>query len=80
MVKNKKYSIVLMDIMMPKMDGFEATRHIKMFDKNMPIIALTAISEKLNKNKFNEVGIYTILNKPVNPELLYETIMNFCNS
>ncbi len=80
MVKKNNYSIVLMDIMMPRMDGFEATRHIKIFDKNMPVIALTAISEKLNKSKFNEVGIYKVLNKPVNPELLYETIISFCSS
>ncbi len=80
MVKKKKYSLVLMDIMMPRMDGFEATKFIKTFNTQLPIIALTAISEKLNKEKFNEVGIFTILSKPVNPELLYETIVNCCGS
>jgi len=78
MVKKNKYSIVLMDIMMPKMDGFEATKYIKELDKEIPIIALTAISEKINKEKFEEVGIDKILNKPVNPKLLYETIINCC--
>ncbi|WP_082422502.1 response regulator [Aquimarina longa] len=79
MVKKNKYSMILMDIMMPKMDGFEATKHIKIFDEKMPVVALTAISEKLNKEKFTEVGIYTILNKPVDPELLYQTIMKYCD-
>ncbi|WP_109851378.1 response regulator [Aquimarina sp. AU58] len=79
MVKKNKYSMILMDIMMPKMDGFEATKYIKQFDKGIPIVALTAISEKLNREKFNEVGIYTVLNKPVDPELLYETIMVCCD-
>lgn len=79
MVKKNKYSMILMDIMMPKMDGFEATKYIKQFDKGIPIVALTAISEKLNREKFNEVGIYTVLNKPVDPELLYETIMVHCD-
>lgn len=80
MVKKNEYSMVLMDIMMPKMDGFEATKYIKRFNKGIPIVALTAISEKLNKEKFNEVGIFTVLPKPVDPELLYETIMNYCNN
>ncbi|WP_084050558.1 ATP-binding protein [Aquimarina macrocephali] len=79
MVKKNKYSMILMDIMMPKMDGFEATKYIKQFDKGIPIVALTAISEKLNREKFNEVGIYTVLNKPVDPKLLYETIMVCCD-
>ncbi|WP_082994984.1 response regulator [Aquimarina megaterium] len=79
MVKKNKYSMILMDIMMPKMDGFEATKYIKQFDQGIPIVALTAISEKLNREKFNEVGIYTVLNKPVDPELLYETIMVCCD-
>ncbi len=75
MVKENRYSLVLMDIMMPRMDGFEATKFIKSFNKTLPIVALTAISERLNKEKFNEVGIQTVLSKPVNPELLYETII-----
>ncbi|WP_108868099.1 hybrid sensor histidine kinase/response regulator [Aquimarina aquimarini] len=76
MVRSNKYSMILMDIMMPNMDGFEATKHIKKYDKKIPVVALTAISEKLNKDKFDEVGIATILHKPVNPELLYKTIMS----
>ncbi|WP_103069846.1 response regulator [Aquimarina sediminis] len=80
MVKKNRYSMVLMDIMMPKMDGFEATKYIKRFDKGIPVVALTAISEKMNKDKFNEVGIFTVLPKPVDPELLYKTIMSCCDS
>jgi CheY-like chemotaxis protein len=62
------------------MDGFEATKYIKRFNKGIPIVALTAISEKLNRNRFNEVGIFTILSKPVDPELLYETIVTHCEN
>ncbi len=80
MVKKNKYSLVLMDIMMPRMDGFEATKFIKTFNSKLPIVALTAISEKLNKERFNEVGIFTVLPKPVKPDLLYETIMSHCNN
>ncbi|WP_164914135.1 hybrid sensor histidine kinase/response regulator [Aquimarina sediminis] len=80
MVKKKKYSMVLMDIMMPKMDGFEATKWIRQFDKEITVVALTAISEKLNKDKFNQVGMFTVLPKPVDPELLYKTILSCYDS
>ncbi|MDY8136821.1 response regulator [Aquimarina sp. 2201CG5-10] len=78
MVENNKYCIILMDIMMPVMDGFEATRRIKSLEPNVPVIGLTAVSEELHKEKFNEVGIYAVLGKPVNPTLLYQTIVNHC--
>lgn len=78
MAKKNSYSMILMDIMMPKMDGFEATKYIKQYNNKIPIVALTAISEKINKKKFNDVGIHTILSKPVNPELLYKTIKKYC--
>ena len=70
--------MILMDIMMPKMEGFEATKHIKQYNNKIPIVALTAISENINKEKFREAGIYNVLSKPVNPELLYKTIKEYC--
>ncbi|WP_164914134.1 response regulator [Aquimarina sediminis] len=78
MVKKQNYSIILMDIMMPKMDGFEATENIRGFNTEVPIVALTALSEKLNKERFNEVGIFKILQKPVIPEQLYEVLADCC--
>ncbi|WP_233195758.1 response regulator [Aquimarina sp. MAR_2010_214] len=76
MVKENEYSMVLMDIMMPKMDGFEATTNIREFNNQIPIVALTALSEKLNKERFDEVGIFKILQKPVNPKQLYEVLVD----
>ncbi|MFC5047376.1 response regulator [Aquimarina hainanensis] len=75
-----EYALILMDVMMPKMDGFEATKHIKGNNKDIPVVALTALSEELNKKKFNEVGIEEVLNKPVNPEKLYQTIVKYKRS
>ncbi len=80
MVRENKYSMVLMDIMMPKMDGFEATTIIREFNTMIPIVALTTLSEKLNKKRFNEVGIVKVLNKPVNPEQLHQTLVDYCLS
>lgn len=77
LTREKEYSLVLMDVMMPKMDGFEATKHIKGMYKKLPVIALTALSEDLNKEKFDEAGIDEVLSKPVNPEKLYQTIVRY---
>ncbi len=43
-VKSKKYSLILMDIEMPIMNGYEATREIREIDKSIPIVALTSNS------------------------------------
>ena len=44
-VKNENYDIVIMDIMMPEMDGFKAVKKIREFNKEIPFIMLSARSE-----------------------------------
>lgn len=65
-------SLVLMDIMMPEMDGYEAIREIrKMYEyKNVPIIALTAKAMKDDKLKCIEAGANDYLSKPIEAERL----------
>ncbi|MBF0565939.1 MAG: response regulator [Nitrospirae bacterium] len=65
-------SLILMDIMMPEMDGYEAIREIrKMYDyKNIPIIALTAKAMKDDKLKCIEAGANDYLSKPIEAERL----------
>lgn len=74
MVETKDYDLILMDIMMPIMDGFEASDHISRLKPNIPIVALTAISEEVNKELFSASRIRKVLSKPVDVEELYETI------
>ncbi len=74
MCKEYEYSAILMDIMMPVMDGYEATKKIRGFNKDVPILGLTALSEEMNKKSFEEVGITVVLSKPVDPDLLFKAI------
>jgi len=75
----KKFDLVLMDVTMPDIDGFEATRHIR---KKMPspvnkvpIIAMTASALIGDREKCIAVGMNEYVSKPFNPEDLYDKIM-----
>ncbi|WP_395261356.1 response regulator [Halalkalibaculum sp. DA3122] len=73
-IKNNNYHIVLMDLQMPNMDGYEATRQIRMLDevhkRSVPIIALTAAALKEVKEKVFAAGMNDFITKPFNPNEL----------
>jgi len=68
------YSLILMDIQMPIMDGIEATREIRKVDQNIPIIALTAHAMKGDKSKFLSEGMNDYISKPVKKAFLFEIL------
>jgi CheY-like chemotaxis protein len=74
-VREKKYDLILMDIQMPVMDGFEAARIIRSDMKvTTPIIALTARVFKEDEEKCRAVGMNDFLTKPVEMKTLAEKI------
>lgn len=72
-VLNNNYQIVLMDLLMPEMDGYTATENIRKFDTKTPIIALTA-SALNTQDRVYEVGMNDFVTKPFNPKELFQKI------
>ena len=63
--KDKKYNIILLDLMLPKMDGLEVCQQIREFS-NVPIVMLTAKGEDMDKILGLEYGADDYITKPVN--------------
>lgn len=70
MYESGKYDIILMDLAMPVMDGYEATINIRFRDINVPIIALTASASYGYLEKAMLIGINEYILKPFNPKEL----------
>lgn len=75
-VQNINYSLVFMDVQMPRMDGLKATREIRGNLKihNLPIIAMTANAMKGDKEMCIEAGMNDYLSKPIKPKALFDVL------
>ncbi len=79
-MRAKKYDLVLMDMQMPEMDGYEATTIIRTELKSkVPIIALTAHAMNGEKEKCLNLGMNDFVTKPFDPKDLYSKITSYFN-
>jgi PAS domain S-box-containing protein len=75
-METKSYDIILMDLQMPEMNGFEATEYIRnKMNSKIPIIALTADVTTVDLAKCKAVGMNDYIAKPVDERLLYKKIV-----
>ncbi len=75
-LQNNSFDIVLMDLQMPEMNGFEATEYIRnTMHSKIPIIALTADVTTVDLSKCRAVGMDDYIAKPVDEKLLYSKIV-----
>ena len=78
------YDFIFMDIMMPVMDGLEATHRIRAMDKadakTIPIIAMTANAFQDDIRQSREAGMNAHLMKPLDEEKLRQTIQEVCQN
>jgi signal transduction histidine kinase/CheY-like chemotaxis protein len=78
-VKEKRYDLILMDIQMPEMDGYETTKEIRKLKSpasKIPIIAMTAHATSEIEEKALNAGMNAYISKPFNPKKLYYKITN----
>ena len=73
LVKNEDFDVVIMDIMMPKMDGYQAVKEIRKFSK-VPFIMLSARSEEYDKLTCFDIGVDDYVTKPFSPRELIARI------
>ena len=81
LIKQNDYGLILMDLQMPEMDGYEATKVIRRMDggayAQLPIVALSASAMLEIKQRALDIGMDDFISKPFKPKELYNTIAKF---
>ncbi len=79
LAKKHEVDLILMDIQMPTLNGFEATKAIKLFKSNVPIIAQTAFTMNEKENSL-KAGCDSYISKPINKRELLSLIDQYFNA
>ncbi|MGC4086845.1 MAG: response regulator [Polyangiaceae bacterium] len=76
LIRERRPDVVIMDINLPGMSGYEATQRLKQWPEtsNIPVIALTAAAMAGDRKRFSDAGFYRYLTKPVRVEELLGTL------
>lgn len=78
---NKAYDLIIMDLMMPIMDGAEATLRIRQFENNSerftPIMVFTASTDEKDRDRCFEYGANDYITKPIEPSILQKKVSLF---
>ncbi|HET6370211.1 MAG TPA: response regulator [Nitrospiria bacterium] len=79
--EREKPDLILLDVMMPKMDGFETCQRLKENPqtRDIPVIMLSARGERTAQEKGERLGIIDYLTKPFSPQALAERILEILN-
>ena len=75
--KRPDFDLILMDIKMSEMNGYEAVREIRSFNKDVIIIAQTAYALSGDREKSIEAGCNDYITKPINRHMLHETLRRY---
>jgi CheY-like chemotaxis protein len=77
MFRDNKVDLVLMDLQIPIMDGYAATREIKKINPDVPVIAQTAHVMSGEREKCFEAGCNDYLTKPIRLQILFDTLIKY---
>jgi len=77
------FDLIFMDCIMPRLDGFEATRRLRQWEQlqgrqRVPIVALTASAMEKDEERCREAGMDSFVAKPVNIEMLRAVLEQYC--
>lgn len=78
--ENPDIDLILMDVKMPILSGYETTRKVKKLRADLPVIAQTAYSLTGEKRKSMEAGCDGYLSKPIRPDELFETVARYLDN
>ncbi|UCV29856.1 PocR ligand-binding domain-containing protein [Ferribacterium limneticum] len=82
LARQNRYALILMDMQMPKMNGVDATRAIRLDSLNVdtPILAMTANAFEEDRRRCLAAGMNDYIGKPVNPDLLFSKLLSWLES
>lgn len=77
LAEDEKFELIFMDIMMPQMDGIEATQRIRSFDAKAMIVAVSAVDDGERQKQILSCGAEDYISKPINADIFSARLGNY---